>query len=331
MGVPAATAHGDHDVEVRDGAFVPDRLEIRTGDTVEWKNEGERPHSVTADDGSFHSGTLERGRDFEVRFDEPGTHRYRSRVDGDAGLVGVVVVLPAEDRDSSGSGGSGSQDEGGPGSGEGDSSGSSGTRSSGTGSSKGGPSGSGSSGEGSVTDGSPGDASISAAAGATRSSSSLVSRAAVLAQAAAVTVQDDVFVPSRAEVDPGATVAWQHAGERPHTVTASDGSFDSGNLETRDSFTHTFAQPGTYSYYCRFHGTADGQGMAGVVVVRGGAAPGDAGGAAPGDAGGGAPGAGGLAATGASLVAPLGLAVALLAAGLWALRHSGHRRPFRRT
>jgi hypothetical protein len=36
-------------------------------------------------------------------------------------------------------------------------------------------------------------------------------------------------------------------------VSAEDGSFDSGTLESGASFEYTFATPGTYSYLCRIH------------------------------------------------------------------------------
>jgi plastocyanin len=34
------------------------------------------------------------------------------------------------------------------------------------------------------------------------------------------------------------------------------------------SFSHTFANPGTYHYYCQLHGGTGSGGMAGVVVVQ---------------------------------------------------------------
>jgi plastocyanin len=145
-----------------------------------------------------------------------------------------------------------------------------------------------------------------------------------LAQAAAVAIQDDVFVPSRVQVDAGGTVVWQHAGQRPHTVTASDGSFDSGTLESGASFSQTFSQPGTFSYYCRFHGSPSGEGMAGVVVVGGAAGNDDGDAPATGEQ------AGGLAETGTSVVMPLGAALALLVAGLWAVGLSDPGRAARR-
>ncbi len=91
------------------------------------------------------------------------------------------------------------------------------------------------------------------------------------ASAATVTVNmvGTSFNPSTVTIDPGDTVVWNNTSDLPHTVTASDNSWDSGNLNTGQSYSRTFTTPGTYTYYCRYHGTAAGAGMAGTVVVRG--------------------------------------------------------------
>jgi plastocyanin len=226
LGAPAAPAQGNSAVDIRDGAFEPNRLEVRAGDAVRWQNLGERPHSVTSEDGAFDSGVLELGDGFEVRFDTPGTYGYRSVGEGDEAMTGLVVVVPVDD---DGSTGSDSDLE----------------------------AGGGSEGVADAVAEAPAPPGTETAAASRPSSSDVV-----LGQAAAVTIQDDVFVPRRIEIEAGGTVAWEHAGQRPHTVTASDGSFDSGTLETGGSFSRTFPQPGTYSYYCEFHGTAGGAGMA---------------------------------------------------------------------
>ena len=49
------------------------------------------------------------------------------------------------------------------------------------------------------------------------------------------------------------TVTWVNNDDAPHTVTATDSSFDSGNINAGQSWTHTFTTPGTYSYYCTYH------------------------------------------------------------------------------
>ena len=67
----------------------------------------------------------------------------------------------------------------------------------------------------------------------------------------------------------GTTVTWKNADAEPHTVTADDGSYDSGSLAPGATYTHTFTRPGTYTYYCKFHGGPGGIGMAGNVTVMG--------------------------------------------------------------
>lgn len=58
-------------------------------------------------------------------------------------------------------------------------------------------------------------------------------------------------------------------GALPHTFTAVDGSFDSGNLEPGQDFELIVDEPGIYQVFCTLHGTAQGAGMAGVLVVGG--------------------------------------------------------------
>jgi plastocyanin len=68
-----------------------------------------------------------------------------------------------------------------------------------------------------------------------------------------VQVVDFEFQPGNLTIPAGATVTWTNAGQRTHTVSADDGSFDSGRLDPGETFSHTFAEPGTYSYHCGFH------------------------------------------------------------------------------
>lgn len=49
------------------------------------------------------------------------------------------------------------------------------------------------------------------------------------------------------------TVTWTNNDSSIHTVTANDGSFDSGYLNPGDSFTHTFTTAGVYEYHCQLH------------------------------------------------------------------------------
>jgi nitrite reductase (NO-forming) len=59
------------------------------------------------------------------------------------------------------------------------------------------------------------------------------------------------------------TVTWVNNDSSPHTVTATDGSFNSGNLNGGQSWSHTFTEPGTYTYYCSYHPW-----MKGTIIVK---------------------------------------------------------------
>ena len=76
---------------------------------------------------------------------------------------------------------------------------------------------------------------------------------------------NDYYSPPNLTVVIGvnSTVTWINNDDVPHTVTANDGSFDSGNLDAGQGWTHTFSAPGTYAYYCSYHPW-----MKGTIVVK---------------------------------------------------------------
>jgi plastocyanin len=75
------------------------------------------------------------------------------------------------------------------------------------------------------------------------------------------------FKPSEVHILPGQTVLWTNSDPFQHTVTADDGSFDSGLIDPGGSFGLGFDAPGVYQYYCQPHGAAGLVGMAAIVVV----------------------------------------------------------------
>lgn len=85
----------------------------------------------------------------------------------------------------------------------------------------------------------------------------------------AVSIIDSGFGPEEIVVSAGTTVVWTQKGSLPHTVTSDDDLFDSDSLSKGDTFSFTFEEPGTYPYYCKFHGGPGGTGMAGTVTVTG--------------------------------------------------------------
>ncbi len=59
------------------------------------------------------------------------------------------------------------------------------------------------------------------------------------------------------------TVTFVNQDSATHTVTADDGSFNSGDILAGHSWTYTFATPGTYSFHCKYHSF-----MKGAVIVK---------------------------------------------------------------
>ena len=74
------------------------------------------------------------------------------------------------------------------------------------------------------------------------------------------------FDPAEVTVPVGSTVVWLNKGKEEHTVTADNGSFDSGYKKQGTSFERAFPQPGRYTYHCAPHPW-----MKGTVVVSAGA------------------------------------------------------------
>jgi plastocyanin len=81
----------------------------------------------------------------------------------------------------------------------------------------------------------------------------LGARSVAAQESAAVSIVDFAFQPASVEIATGGTVTWTNTGQAPHTVTADDGSFDSGTLSPGATFSQTFATAGTFTYHCNIH------------------------------------------------------------------------------
>ena len=77
-----------------------------------------------------------------------------------------------------------------------------------------------------------------------------------------VSMAGRTFSPSSVRVRAGGTVTFVNDDDRAHTVTATDGSFDSGVLNAGGRWSRTFRAAGTYRYLCAIHTD-----MTGTVVV----------------------------------------------------------------
>ena len=80
--------------------------------------------------------------------------------------------------------------------------------------------------------------------------------------AAVVHTKDFVYAPASLTVKTGDSVQFVNDDQVAHTVTATDKSFDSGNMDQHATWTHTFSKAGTYAYLCTYHPY-----MKGTIVV----------------------------------------------------------------
>jgi plastocyanin len=89
--------------------------------------------------------------------------------------------------------------------------------------------------------------------------------AAVDAAAKAVTIKIDnfAFAPPDLTIAAGTTVTWKNEDGEVHKVQDDHKGFASAALDTDDSFSHTFATPGVYHYFCSIHPY-----MVGKIVVK---------------------------------------------------------------
>ncbi|MGH7708508.1 MAG: cupredoxin domain-containing protein [Vulcanimicrobiaceae bacterium] len=68
-----------------------------------------------------------------------------------------------------------------------------------------------------------------------------------------VHIKDFKYRPPTAKVHVGDRVTFVNDDGDAHTVTASDGSFDSAGLDTSGTWQHVFTKAGTFSYFCALH------------------------------------------------------------------------------
>jgi plastocyanin len=71
------------------------------------------------------------------------------------------------------------------------------------------------------------------------------------------------FVPESLTVRRGDTVRWVNEDFFPHTATAQDRSFDSGDIGTNKTWAYVAKHDGTFAYVCTLHPT-----MKGTLIVK---------------------------------------------------------------
>jgi plastocyanin len=106
---------------------------------------------------------------------------------------------------------------------------------------------------------------LAACGGGTASkSASPVSSSSSISTGTSITISNFMFQPMSLTVAPGSTIKVINKDSATHTLTATGGQFNTGNITQNE--TKTFKAPtklGTYHYICNIH-----QYMMGSIVVK---------------------------------------------------------------
>jgi plastocyanin len=196
--------------KIVDFGFSPTDLQVNAGDTVEWTNTGDRPHTVTDRGGSFDTGPVQPNAADSVTFSTPGRYTFFCRINPGK-MNGTIDVKAGTEAPKS-----------------------------------------------------------------------------VRVEATDPTRTPDTplsFTPSEIEVAAGTPVVLANVGGKPHSLTADDGSFDTG-IVVPGAQGGKFAgknasivptEAGKFPFHCEVHPAA----MKGVLTVTGESRAGPAAGGAP--------------------------------------------------
>ena len=215
---PAPAVPSTASIHLAGERFAPASATVAVGGTVTWTNDDGSKHTVTADNASFDSGSLNAGATFAHTFTAAGTYAYGCDFHGN--MRGTIIVLAA---------GSTTPPPAPP------------------------------------TTVPPAPPTITPPAAPPAAPAAPAPPAAPGAAVTnlSVTIANNLFSPSPVTVNAGSTVTWINNDTVTHTATADDQSFTSGLLKKTTSWSHTFATPGTFTYFCEIHPE-----MTGTVISK---------------------------------------------------------------
>ena len=79
-----------------------------------------------------------------------------------------------------------------------------------------------------------------------------------------ISIKGNAFSPDSLSIKVGDTVTWINNDSYAHTVKASKGEFDSGNMANGAKFSFTFDKEGTIDYICGIHTFMTGK----IIVTK---------------------------------------------------------------
>jgi plastocyanin len=88
---PSGEASKSEKVDIVEFTYQPDPVVVQTGGKVIWQNQDAAPHTATADDKSWDTGTIEKGKIGSETFKEAGTFAYFCEIHPD--MRGTVEVV----------------------------------------------------------------------------------------------------------------------------------------------------------------------------------------------------------------------------------------------
>jgi plastocyanin len=244
--LPGASAEGNPD-------YDPDPLTVNQGDGVEWTNEDNSPHTVTSkQEGVFDSGIIDPAAKWLLNTAElqPTEYEYYCTLHPFMGAKLVVAGGAAANQtagNATTAGAAANQTAG-----NATTAGAAANQTAGNATTA-----------GAAANQTAGNATTAGAAVApnSRSASPLVTSVSIV-NGASVPTNGEFFAPDNVETSVGGMVTWKNDDTASHTATSGtiqnntptpDGRFDSGILNTGDSFPFVFDKAGEYPYYCTIH------------------------------------------------------------------------------
>jgi plastocyanin len=87
-----STSSKQNRIEIKDFAFNPQTLTVKSGETVTWINRDEEPHTVVSVGKKFKKSTaLDTDQEFTITAGAPGTYTYFCSVHPK--MTGTIVVV----------------------------------------------------------------------------------------------------------------------------------------------------------------------------------------------------------------------------------------------
>src|SRR6266566_5010326 len=87
-----STSSKQNRIEIKDFAFNPQTLTVKSGETITWTNRDEEPHTVVSVEKQFKKSTaLDTDQSFTITAGAPGTYTYFCSVHPK--MTGTIVVV----------------------------------------------------------------------------------------------------------------------------------------------------------------------------------------------------------------------------------------------